>query len=140
MRIRTMMLILLTLGMGLVFSGCPCGEEAVTLTPLSGPFGYHFEGPYDLQGNLTKDNLEDAEWELNGKFVFPTGGYSAAQPEVTVAESYPEQVTIVLRVREPLPGTPVTQVVMEVPVAAAISASNEAMFSMKVVRICYGWL
>ena len=140
MRIRTMMLILLTLGMGLVFSGCPCGEEAVTLTPLSGPFGYHFEGPYDLQGNLTKDSLEDAEWALNGKFVFPTGGYTVAQPEITVAESYPEQVTIVLRVREPLPGTPVTQVVMEVPVAAAISASNEAMFSMKVVRICYGWL
>jgi len=138
-RIHPILLVILAFGSGLVLSGCPCGEEAVTLTPLSGPFGYHFAGPYDLQGNLTKDSLEDAEWELNGKFVFPTGGYTVMQPEITIAESYPEQVTIVLRVREPLPGRPVTQMVMEVPVTAVISASNEAVFSMKVVRICYGW-
>lgn len=140
MRILSIMPVILAVGAGLLLVGCPCDETAVTLTPLSGPFGYHFEGPYDLQGNLTKDSPDAAEWELNGKFVFPTGGYTVLPPEITVAESYPEQVTILLRVREPLPGAPVTQVVTEVPVTAVISASNEAAFSMKVVRICYGWL
>ncbi|MBW7863756.1 MAG: hypothetical protein H3C30_05000 [Candidatus Hydrogenedentes bacterium] len=116
-------------------AGCACHKDTVTLTPLSGRYGYHFEGPMGLQGTLTKDNLTDPEWRLEGKFVFPTGGHALLEPDIQIAESYPEQVFIKFTVMTPGPNEMVTMVVTEVPFSQKIPASNEAVFSMTVTTV-----
>ncbi len=132
MRIISSAVVATLLGAGLLLSGCPCSETTVTLTQLSGRFGYCFEGPYGLQGTITKTNLNDPEWLLEGMFVFPTSGYTVDPPEIAIAESFPEQVSIRLRIFAPPPGSAVLQVVTEVPFSTAINASNQATFNMVV--------
>lgn len=115
---------------------CPCHNNAnVEMTPFSGRFGYGLEGPHDFVGALTKEALTDANWSLEGEFTFPTGGYTVGEPEVMIAESYPEQVRVTIEVTPPAPGTIVTQVVTKVPVSAQIPASNEATFRIEVVDV-----
>ena len=131
---RNMLLAGLVLG-SCVLAGCPCGEEMpVELTPLSGPFGYHVEGPWGLEGTLTKAELTDAVWRLEATFQFPSSGYTLLAPQVMVAESYPEQVSIEIPVLQPegvvLPVITERQVVVEVP------ASNEAEFDIVVAPYC----
>ncbi len=119
------------LGLG----GCYCKKEPVTVTPLSGRFGYAFEGPLGFHGTLTKENLADAEWLLEGKFVFPSGGYRILEPEIRVAGSNPAQVYIKFPVVTPGPNDIVTMAITEAPISHFVSASNEASFSISVVAI-----
>jgi len=121
-------------------AGCPCvisgnGNEdtAVRMTPFSGRFGYLLEGRYDFTGTLTKEALTDPNWVLEGTLTFPTTGYTVRQPDVRVAESYPEQVTVTITVTPPAPGTIVAQATLPVQVTADIAASNEAKFSIHIV-------
>lgn len=116
-------------------AGCACHKDTVTLTPLSGRYGYCFEGPMGLQGTLTKDNLTDAEWRLEGKFVFPSGGHTLLEPDIQIAESYPEQVFIKFSVVTPGPNEMVTMAITEAPFSQRIPASNEAQFSMTVTTV-----
>jgi hypothetical protein len=123
-----------------VLSGCPrcdCGKGElatanVQLTPFSGRFGYGLSGPYGFEGSLAKNQLSDAAWRLEASFTFPTGGYTVDAPVILVAESYPEQVSVSINVTPPAPGAIVTQVVTEVPVTADITASNGALFNIRV--------
>ncbi len=115
--------------------GCVKEETKVTLTPLSGRYGYAFEGPVGLQGTITKDNLTDAAWKVEGKFIFPTGGYELLEPEITVAESYPEQVFIKFKVIVPGPNDIVAMVYSEQPFSYLVTASNEAAFSVSVTTL-----
>jgi hypothetical protein len=125
----------------LFLGGCPpcdCGkgEEStgnVQLTPLSGRFGYGLSGPYGLQGTLTKNRLSDAAWRLEASFSFPTEGFTVATPVVLVAESFPEQVTVTLKVTPPPSYAIVLRKVTEVPVSTDITASNSALFNIRVV-------
>lgn len=116
-------------------AGCYCKKDSVTLTPLSGRFGYAFEGPLGLQGTLTKENLADAEWLLEGKFVFPSGGYRILEPEVRVAESHPERVFVKFSVVTPGPNDFVTMAITEEAFSHYVSASNDAFFSVSMVTI-----
>jgi hypothetical protein len=129
------------LGFTALFSaGCPrydCerGDETganVQMVPFSGRFGYGLSGPYGFLGSLTNYQLTDQAWRLDGSFVFPTGGYTVDEPVILVAESYPEQVSVTLRVTPPAPDAIVTQAVSVVPVTADITASNEARFNIRV--------
>ena len=36
-----------------------------------------------------RQSLEDAEWVVEGSFLFPTGGYTLLAPDMEVAESMP---------------------------------------------------
>lgn len=121
--------------------GCPCvipgngGNEdtAVQMTPFSGRFGYYLEGRYNFTGALTKQALTDPNWVLEGTFNFPTTGYTVRQPDVRVAESFPEQVTVTITVTPPPPGAIVAQVITPVTVTANIPASNQAQFKIYIV-------
>ncbi len=116
---------------------CDCGQgnetgANVQMTPFSGRFGYGLSGTFGFLGSLTKDQLTDQAWRLEASFTFPTGGYSVDAPVIMVAESDPEQVSVVLRVTAPAPDAVVTQVVTVVPVTADITASNEARFTIRI--------
>jgi len=118
-----------------ILSGCLVGPPSeVTLTPLSGRYGYHFEGALGLTGTITKNNLNDADWVLEGRFVFPSSGYTTFAPDITVMESYPEQVLVKFHVVSPPDGVVVLPVLTEVPVRATISASNMAQFRLQVIQ------
>lgn len=119
-------------------SGCFCVPESApaVVEPIPEDLGYLATGSYDLEGTITKDSPTDPNWTLDGSFVFTTGGYSVAAPEVEVMESFPEQVRITLPVTPPPPGAIVTQALEEVAVAASIYASNEAQFEVIVRTDC----
>ncbi len=125
----------------LFLGGCPrcdcaqgeTGNTNVQLTALSGRFGYGLSGPYGFEGSLTKNQLADAAWRLEASFSFPTGGYTVDTPIILVAESFPEQVSVTIKVTPPAPGTIVTQAVTEMPVTADITASNAAVFNIRIV-------
>ena len=120
--------------------GCPrcdCdtgdGNAAnVQMTPFSGRFGYGLSGPFGFLGTLTKEQITDEAWRLEGNFAFPTGGYTVGTPVILVAESYPEQVSVTIPVTAPAPGSIVTQAISVVPVTADITASNGARFSIRI--------
>lgn len=119
----------------LVLSGCPCGEPMpVELTPLSGPFGYHVAGPWGLDGVLVKEQLDDQNWRFEATFQFPSSGYTLLAPQVAIAESYPEQVSIEIPVVEPQ-GV-VLPVITERQVVIGVPASNRASFDIVVVPYC----
>ncbi len=111
----------------------PDPETVVRLVPFSGRFGYSLEGPYGFTGSLTKEELTDADWCLEGEFSFPTAGYAVSDPVIRVAESYPEQVSVVITVTPPAADSSVAQVITHVTVTATITASNEALFSIEIV-------
>lgn len=123
---------------GASLSGCFCVPVTATavVEPIPGELGYTVTGSYDLEGTITKDSPSDPDWTFDGSFVFTTGGYSVAEPEVVVMESFPEQVRITLPVTPPPPGAIVTQALEEVFVAASIYASNEAQFEVIVRTDC----
>ncbi len=106
-------------------------DVLVKMTPFSGRFGYGLEGPYGFVGSLTKQELTDPAWRLEGDFSFPTAGYVISSPVVTVAESYPEQVYVAINVIPPSGAAP--QVVTHVSITAEIAASNEAQFAIHVI-------
>jgi hypothetical protein len=108
-------------------------ETVVCLVPLSGRFGYSIEGPYGFTGSLTKEELTDADWRLEGDLSFPTTGYTLDGPVVQIAESSPERVSVTFTVIPPAPDSVVAQVVTHVSVTALITASNDAVFSMEIV-------
>lgn len=126
---------LILCGMALSLTGCPCGvPEQGELTPFSGRFGYYVQGPWGFEGALTKENLTDPAWTLEGTFQFPSSGYRALGPQIWVAESYPEQVTIRFNVLKPsgidLP------VISPHTVKYTIHASNQAVFNVWFVPRC----
>ena len=121
-------------------SGCPrcdCGQGDgtggnVQMTPFSGRFGYGLSGAFGFEGSLTKNQLSDQAWRMEGSFTFPTGGYTVETPVILVEESYPEQVSVTIKVNPPAPDAIVTQVVTVVPVTADITASNQALFNIRI--------
>lgn len=123
--------------------GCPCitpgngsnDGESVRLTPYADRLGYALEGPHDFVGSLTKQDVDDPEWHLEGDFTFPTAGYTVDEPDIRVAESYPEQVFVTITVTPPAPGSIVAQVITHVPVTADIAASNLAQFRILIVEV-----
>ena len=116
-------------------SGCVREHTDITLTPLSGRYGYAFEGPLGLQGTLTKASLEDAEWVVEGSFLFPTGGHTLLVPEILIAESMPEQIFLRFNVLTPGPNAVVTQALEEKPFSHRLAASNEAAFTVTLTTI-----
>jgi hypothetical protein len=108
-------------------------DELVRLIPFSGRFGYGFEGPYGFVGSLTKQELTDPDWHLEGEFRFPTAGYVVEDPVVRILESYPEQVHVSIGVIPPSPGRVVAQVITRACVSVDIPASNEAQFTIRVL-------
>lgn len=137
MRIHGIALPAMLVGAAVVLSGCPCGEEIPGgLTPFSGRFGYFVVGPWGFEGALTKENPGDPEWTLEGTFQFPSSGYTVLTPDVRVAESYPEQVRIRIRVLTPSPGQVVLPVITETPVSLTIPASDQAEFELWFVPVC----
>lgn len=127
----------------LLLGGCPWiapgngnnEGESVRLTPYDDRLGYALEGPYSFVGSLTKDDAGDPEWHLEGDFTFPTAGYTVDEPDIRIAESYPEQVFITITVTPPAPGSVVAQVITHVPVTADIAASNQAQFRILIVEV-----
>lgn len=115
--------------------GCVREHTDIPLTVLSGRYGYAFEGPLGLQGTITKASLEDAEWVVEGSFLFPTGGYTLLAPDMEVAESMPEQVFLRLNVLTPSPNAVVTQALEERPFSHRVAASNEAAFTLTLTTI-----
>ena len=137
MRSHRIALPAMLVGATVLLSGCPCGEEVQgELTPFSGRFGYFVAGPWGFEGALTKENLGDPEWTIEGTFQFPSSGYTVLAPEVQVAESYPEQVLIRIRVLTPSPGQVVLPVITEAPVSFTIPASDRAEFDVWFVPVC----
>ena len=119
----------------LLSTGCPCprcNDTLVQMTPFSGRFGYYLEGPYNFVGSLTKENLTDQNWRLEGEFAFPTSGYTVGEPDVRIMESFPEQVFVTIEVTPPPPRLCVIQVITNVTVTAAIPASNQAQFTIHI--------
>jgi len=112
-----------------------CDTSDIQMTNLSGRYGYGLSGEHDFTGSLIKEALTDAEWHLDGKFTFPTGGYAVREPQVSIQESYPEQVSVTLKVIQPAPDSIVTQVITVVPVSLEIPASNQAQFTLK-IEVC----
>ena len=120
-------------------TGCPCGTQTmpVTLTPFSGVYGYKLDGPYGFEGRLTKENLDDADWVLEGTFYLPDSCYAVLGPDIRVRESNPDQVDVTMRVMLPPPDVACLQVITEVPVSYRITASNEADFDIVVKEYCW---
>ena len=118
-----------------ILYGCPDApiRDTVTLQQESGG-GYTLSGPHDLTGTLTKAD-QDADWVLEGSIFFPTTGYTLLQPEIAIAESYPEQVFIDFRIRTPASGATVAQIITEASFRHTISASEEATFSAEVITL-----
>lgn len=116
-------------------SGCVREHTDITLTALSGSYGYAFEGPLGLQGTITKASLEDAEWVVGGGFLFPTGGHTLLAPEILIAESMPEQIFLRFNVLTPGPNAVVTQALEEKPFSHRLAASNEAAFTLTLTTI-----
>ena len=134
MRTRNVVLRIIGLALALLLPGCPCVQEIpAELTPFSGRYGYFVAGPWGFEGALTKENLGDLEWTLEGSFLFPTSGYRVLTPQVDIAESYPEQVTIRIRVLTPDPDAAVLQVLTEVPITLTIQASDLALFDISFI-------
>ena len=114
------------------------GGEA-TLEPLADQEGWGVSGPHGFNGTLlwTEDEA-GAVWPLEGAFTIPTAGYAVAAPEISVMKSLPEQVRIVLTVTPPPPDAMVAQVITNVPVAAEIAVSRNALFSVEVMETAPG--
>ena len=110
-----------------------CEAYPLSLSPFSGRFGFYMEGPYNFVGDLTKENLTDPAWRLSGMFTFNTSGFTVSQPIVSIAESYPEQVSITLAVNRPAPETVVLPVSTQISVTASILASDQAIFTVRLV-------
>jgi hypothetical protein len=105
--------------------------ELVSLSLLSGQLGYALScDSYDFTGTLTKEELASPTWHLEGELRFPTSGYVVDELKVTVAESFPEQVSVIITVYPPDPGSEVAQVVTPVSVSTNITASNGALFGI----------
>jgi len=134
MYIKSFAVLLLTVSL----TGCFCVpiQAPAIIEPLDTGLGYTIEGSYNFEGVLFKENESDPKWKLEGSFVFNTGGYTVAEPEVVVMESFPEQVAITLTVTPPPFGAIVTQALTEVAVSAEIYASNEADFTVKIQTDC----
>ena len=128
---------LIAVGAVTALTGCPCFGPGVPaqLTPFADEPGYNLTGPFDLEGQLTLGM--EGMWELNASFLFPTSGYVVAEPEVIVRESFPEQVTFLLRVTPPPPDAVVLQVITEVPVQAVVEVDVNATFEVLVETACF---
>lgn len=122
-----------------ILSGCPCGTGStpVQMTAFSGRFGYYLAGPYGFEGALTKSDINSPTWTLEGTFQFPTSGYSVLGPSILVAESFPEQVTIRMRVLLPPEGSAQLTVITPVTVRYTVDASNQASFNISVEELCF---
>ncbi len=112
-----------------------CEEVPVEMVSFSGRTGYALMGPYSFRGELTKEDLNDPVWHLSGEFSFPSSGYTVLEPVVSIAESYPEQVTVTIGIMRPSPDTGVLDVITPVSITAEIAVSNGASFEITTV-IC----
>ncbi|NLN92072.1 MAG: hypothetical protein GX130_02025 [Candidatus Hydrogenedens sp.] len=137
--LRTLMMFSLT---AILLTGCHIVSasdwdtkgENIPLTPLEDGTGYSlYSSVYGLQGTLTKKPDSKEPWKLEGKISLPSSGYNLKEPEILVAESYPEQVSITLTVVPPPRGTIVLPAFFWYSFEAEIQASAEAQFSVKLI-------
>ncbi len=113
----------------LALPGCLCPPPiAGQVVQVEDSLEYDVSGPYGFEAALTKE--EGQAWVLEGAFSFPTSGYEVVDTDVRIAESYPEQVSVVFTVLRPLPGSVVLQVVEIKPVRIEIPVSDEARFQV----------
>lgn len=81
---------------------------------------------------LTTNYLGDNKWEYKVTGQLPNPCYSTEVTEL-VAESYPEQVTIALVMKEPDPNTMCTQVIKDFEYKGSFSASKNATVQFNVI-------
>ena len=90
--------------------------------------GMRFEGTLHTNG---PEMIAVPVWRLTGTFTFPTGGYRLLEPEILVAESYPEQVTVTLGYVAP--SGPAIQIIVQEPVDLRIGTfAPGARFTIRV--------
>lgn len=121
-------------------AGCPCVPLFLSMTIVEGgdvaPPGKTVTGPHDFMGTLVPQDTEPATWAFDGSFVFPTSGFTVGDVEAQVAESFPEQVTIIVPVTPPPKGSVLLPMLTEVPVNATIQVSEQALFTAFVREEC----
>ena len=81
--------------------------------------------------SLTSTYIGDNNWEYTVTGQLPTPCYKA-EVQSFVAESYPEQVTIVITVTEPKPDLMCAQVIQDFEYQGTFSASENATVSLDV--------
>lgn len=112
----------------------------ITLTAMEEGSGYSFEHrELGLRGTLTRKEDSKEPWKLEGSITFPSSGYSLKGPEITIAESYPEQVSIKMTVLPPPRGMIVLPALHHQSFKADIAVSDEAAFSMVVYDTRLHW-
>jgi hypothetical protein len=135
MLIRRFSLLSATVFLLLALAGCPGMVRVMTAEVTlwerteTEAVDYGFSGRYDLSGTLVW-TADTGEWEMEGSFTFPTGGYSVLPADILVAESFPEQVFITLKVLQPAPGAITTQALEEQAFSRTFQASSEARITM----------
>lgn len=128
---RKSLICVILLNVGLLLGGCfyPSTQEG-KLTLLSNKIGLSVEGPYDFYGTITKESLQDEDWEFVGEFTFPNSLYIYLGTRCKIEESYPENITIELYVKKSILGDIIAPSDKKVKVEKKINASNEAKFKV----------
>lgn len=83
--------------------------------------------------SLQKKYMGDNNWEYTVVGQLPNPCYSATV-DATVAESYPEQVTISVNISEPNPDVMCAQVIQDFEYTGTFNASENASITLKVIR------
>ncbi|HNZ49233.1 MAG TPA: hypothetical protein PLY90_11385 [Candidatus Hydrogenedentes bacterium] len=108
-------------------------DRTVTITAMEDTLGYTLSAPfYQFSGTLTKESSKDP-WKLKADFYLPNSGCYVSDPEILIAESYPEQVKITLTVNPAPPGMIILPAFFVKSAEAEIQASDEAVFSVVLV-------
>lgn len=119
------------LNVALLLGGCfyPSTQEG-KLTLLSDKIGLSVEGPYGFYGTITKESINDEDWEFVGEFTFPNSLYLYLGTRYKIEESYPENITIELYVKKSLLGEIIAPSDKKIKIYKKITASNEAKFKV----------
>ncbi len=123
-----LILICLALISHFIYVSNPNQEGEITL--LSSQFGYEVKGPHGFLGKITKDNINDEEWNFSGKFDFPNQLYLYLGKNVSISETYPEEVVISFYIYPSKIGDSIFPQNKEKEVQFKIKASNDAHFKV----------
>jgi hypothetical protein len=121
------------------WSPTPPGEDCdpprnIAVLPRDSDDGYNVAGMNFEGVLLPSSNGVTTPWVLDGEFTFLSGGYQLRETEVQIAESFPEQVTIILGYVEP--SEVVTQAITGVPERVEVGpVSRDATFRVQ-VEVC----
>jgi len=111
-----------------IYESIPGQEGSITL--LSTQFGYEVKGLHGFVGKITKDNINEEEWNFSGKFNFPNQLYFYLGKNVSISETYPEEVVISFYVYPSRIGEFLFPRNKEKDVQFKIKASNDAQFKV----------